>query len=90
MRNLLIFFLIGLSLVMIQELFKKPVHKFEGRVIKVSPWDGSVELLTKSNNKDTIIIVRPRKHEKFILGQIITAWTGGHCFNDATTYPQEN
>lgn len=90
MKNLLIFFLIGLSLVMLQELFKNPVHKFEGRVINVSTWDGSAELLTKNNNKDTIIIVRARRHEKFVPGQIITAWTGGNCFRDATTYPQEN
>jgi len=90
MRNLIIFFLIGLSLVMIQALFQSPSHRYVGTVISVESWDGTAKLLTKTdNNKDTVIIVRPHRYERFVVNQTLTVWTGGDCINDATTYPQD-
>lgn len=91
MKEFLIFFLIGLSLVTIQSLFQTKPNRFEGRVIGVSSWDGKAQLSTKINNKDTIIIVRPERHERFVVGQLITVWAGGNNMGyEATTEPQEN
>jgi len=61
-----------------------------GTVIEVSSWDGYAKLKTKTKlGKDTILRVTPKKRERFVVGQIITAWTGGDLFSGiASTDPQ--
>jgi hypothetical protein len=90
MKNLFIFLLIAVSLLMIEALLKSPPHRYVGRIISVDSWNGAAKLLTKTdNNKDSVIIVIPNRYEHFVVNQVITAWTGGEMINNATTTPQD-
>lgn len=68
-----------------------PPKRFVGTVIYVSSWDGQAKLKTKTiTGKDTALLVHPLNHEHFVVGQVITVWTGGELFSGiATTRPQE-
>jgi hypothetical protein len=70
--------------------FHDTPHKYVGTVIEVSAWDGSAKLKTKTETrKDTLLNVIPGKYERFVLGQVITVWTGGDLFDGiASTEPQ--
>lgn len=88
-----IIFIIALPILMIAliiALHTEP-NRYIGTVIKVSSWDGAASLKTKNKSgKDTILIVQPRRFERFMVGQIITAWTGGDALPGvATTDPQK-
>lgn len=67
-----------------------PVHRYVGTVTEVSSWDGSAKLKTKTETgKDTILNVIANRHERFVVGQVITVWTGGDLFDGlASTEPQ--
>jgi len=65
-------------------------HKYVGVVTSVSSWDGDATLKTKTEfGKDTTLLVVSRKYERFVVGQVITVWTGGDLFEGiASTDPQ--
>lgn len=66
-----------------------PVKRYVGEVIEVSSWSGDATLKTKTETgKDTFVIVHAKKREYFVVGQIITCWSGGNMFNDCSTDPQ--
>jgi len=65
--------------------------RYVGTIISVSKWDGSAKLKTKTaSGKDTIVYVEhATRDEQFVVGQVITVWTGGELIGDfATTKPQ--
>lgn len=70
--------------------FHTTPKRYVGEVIEVSSWDGKAVLKTKTeSHKDTMLNVSPSRHESFVVGQIITVWTGGDLFSGiATTQPQ--
>lgn len=81
--------IIVVSLVL-NEVTKDPVKQWTGTIVKVSNWDGVGFMQTKTETgKDTIIRVKYPKHSHFVIGQVLTAWTGGDARGDeATTKPQ--
>jgi hypothetical protein len=87
---ILVVVLIVGGLLVINEATKDPVKQWTGTIIKVSNWDGVGFMQTKtSDGKDTVIQVRYPKHSRFVVGQVLTAWTGGNSRGEkATTIPQ--
>lgn len=77
------------SIALIITLHDTP-HKYVGKVINVSSWNGNATLKTKTEaGKDTILTVVPNRYERFENDQIITVWTGGDLFDGiASTKPQ--
>lgn len=90
MKSIFFFLFVSILIIFISGLLQTPSHKYVGRVIAVDSWDGKAKLLTKTdNNKDTVIIVIPHRYERFVVNQVLTAWTGGEMITDATTTPQD-
>lgn len=90
MRNALIFAVIAFGGMCLVSMCNKPVRRFVGTVIEVSSWDGQAQVKTKGlRNQDTIIYVIAKRRERFVIGQVITAWSGGDLSHDASTSPQQ-
>ena len=85
-----VFFVMPVASISLIILTHDTPHRYVGKVIDVSSWNGNAKLQTKTETgKDTILTVHPRKHERFVEGQIITVWTGGDLFDGiASTTPQ--
>jgi hypothetical protein len=70
-----------------------PSKRYVGTIVSVSSWDGKAFLKTKTlkTNKDTLLSVHCScRGERFVVGQVLTVWTGGELFDGiATTRPQE-
>jgi hypothetical protein len=91
MRNAIIFGVIAFGGMCLVSMCNKPLHRYVGTVIEVSSWDGQAQLKTKGlHNQDTVITVICKRRERFVVGQVITAWSGGDLIRDdvATTDPQ--
>lgn len=76
----------------LNEVTKDPVKQWTGTIVKVSDWNSVGFMRTKTETgKDTIIKVRYPRHSHFVVGQVLTVWTGGDARGDkATTEPQTN
>lgn len=91
MRNLLIFMVIAFGGMCLVSMCNKPLRRFVDMVESVSSWNGYAQLKTKGlHNQDTVITVIARRRERFVVGQVITAWSGGDLIRDdvASTDPQ--
>ena len=64
--------------------------RYVGTITHVDSWDGAATLKTTTiAGKDTTLRVSARRSESFVVGQIITVWTGGDILTGiATTQPQ--
>lgn len=71
-------------------LFYTKPKRYVGTVTEVSSWSGDATLKTKTESgKDTTLHVCKHKFEQFVVGQVITVWTGGELIGDiASTHPQ--
>lgn len=87
---ILVVVLIVGGLLVINEATKDPVKQWTGTIIKVSNWNEVGFMKTKTSyGKDTVIEVRYPKKSHFVVGQILTVWTGGNARGEkATTIPQ--
>lgn len=66
----------------------EPVTRYVGEVVEVDSWNGDAKLKTKTNlGKDTIIYVVHKRHEEFVVGQVITCWCGG-AYTGCNTNPK--
>lgn len=66
----------------------EPVTRYVGEIIEVDYWNGDAKLKTKTKlGKDTIVYVDKKRHEKFVVGQVITCWCGGENI-DCNTNPR--
>jgi hypothetical protein len=85
-----VFFGMPVAAISISIITHDKANQYTGKVISVSSWDGTAELLTQTcNGKDTVLTVKPNRYESFVLNQTITVWTGGDLFDGiASTKPQ--
>ena len=90
MKNLFIFAGIAFGLMILVSMCNTPVHRYVGTVISVSSWDGKARVRTKGlHNQDTVLDVICKRRERFVVGQVLTVWSGGDLIGDiASTDPQ--
>ena len=79
-----------IGLLIIDEITRDPVHQYTGTIIQIDRWNSCAFMQTKTESgKDTIISVRNPRHSHFVIGQVLTVWTGGGARGyQATTVPQ--
>jgi hypothetical protein len=88
MRNAFIFAAIAFGGMMLVSMCNTPVHNYVGTVISVASWDGIAQVRTRGiKGQDTVIQVLPMHRERFVVGQVLTAWSGGDLLHDASTSP---
>jgi hypothetical protein len=92
MKNLFIFAgiitFVGIALIF---SCQKPLKRYVGTVESVSSWNGYAQIKTKGlSGQDTSVTVIARRRERFVIGQVITTWSGGDLIRDdvASTDPQ--
>ena len=91
MKNLFIFAGIAFGLMILTSMCCTPLRRYVGTVTSVSSWNGYAQLKTKGlSGQDTFITVAAHRRECFVVGQVITVWSGGDLVRDdvATTDPQ--
>jgi hypothetical protein len=94
LRNWLIIILLILGIIgllIIDTVSRYPVRQYTGTIIQIDKWNSCAFMQTKTKTgKDTIISVRNPRHSHFVIGQVLTVWTGGGARgNKATTEPQK-
>jgi len=93
MKNAIIFAVIAIGGMCLVSMCNKPLRRFVGTVESVSSWNGYAQLKTKGlSGQDTFVTVIAKRRETFVVGQVITAWSGGDLVRDdvASTDPQSH